>query len=276
MSTDTIDMARAAAELDAAQEAMRAAVKAARADGRPIPCISDDAGLWLSERARERAQAARKCVNCPVLGECERLACGAEFGVWAGKDYTAPPPAEKPRLPVNPEARLRVLTADPERRDERNQLVYDLHLHNAQVWSTRALMEATGLSWHAVRQIIRTGGRTASVPRGGRDQSNQARRRIDRIRAEVDALDHPIVNQLRQHADRPGTVQGWERDRRNELLLQLARSGPWWTFERLAAAASMSTAGALKAVKTTADRHDGTVQHGTIGNGRTTHIRSAE
>ena len=41
-------------------------------------------GLWLSEDAAERAEAAQLCVGCPVLVECGQAAeaRGERFGTW--------------------------------------------------------------------------------------------------------------------------------------------------------------------------------------------------
>jgi hypothetical protein len=254
-----LDEQRAAVELDAAQEAMRTAVKAARADGQAIPCMSSGADWWLSERADERARAARKCAGCPVLGACERLACGAEFGVWAGKDRTP--------LPVNPEARLHSLTAAGDL-DGRNDLILALREHNPQVWTHRALAAASGLDKASVHRLITTGSTVSFRTPTAAIKQAQIRRRLERIRVEVDAVDHPIVNQLRQlgRVEKRSAAQAM----RDELLLELARSSSWWTYERLAAAASMTPTGALKAVQATTARDRRQAEPtGKVGDGRT-------
>ena len=53
--------------------------------------------LWLSEDQAERKQAARWCVGCPVLSECDTAARAnrERFGVWAGRDRTVRPGHKK-------------------------------------------------------------------------------------------------------------------------------------------------------------------------------------
>lgn len=46
---------------------------------------------WLSDDPGLRGMAARWCVGCPVLAECDRAGVEAKhtFGVWGGHDRTA-------------------------------------------------------------------------------------------------------------------------------------------------------------------------------------------
>ncbi len=49
-------------------------------------------GLWTSEKAADRAEAAGYCPFCPVVGACLAAAIDLEatFGVWAGHDMGTP------------------------------------------------------------------------------------------------------------------------------------------------------------------------------------------
>ena len=61
----------------------------------PTACQGDDLRLWVSENARDRDEAARRCGGCPVIVDC--YAHGdrhGEVGVWGGVDLgmrTRPP-----------------------------------------------------------------------------------------------------------------------------------------------------------------------------------------
>ena len=59
---------------------------------RTTPCAADP-GPWLSDDPRHRAEAATRCIPCPVLLECAAAADDAlvRFGVWGGRDRTAQP-----------------------------------------------------------------------------------------------------------------------------------------------------------------------------------------
>lgn len=61
--------------------------------GGSTPCLAAGGDLWLSESAKDRAAAARRCDGCPVLLECSWAAEeeGETFGVWGGRDRTGMP-----------------------------------------------------------------------------------------------------------------------------------------------------------------------------------------
>lgn len=69
-------------------EALAAAVHDAAAAGLVIPCRTDDAPLWTSEDAGERAEAAARCIGdaCPALTPCAAVGAGERWHVWAGQD----------------------------------------------------------------------------------------------------------------------------------------------------------------------------------------------
>jgi hypothetical protein len=49
-------------------------------------------GLWVSGGARDQQQAARLCLDCPLLDPCRAYAVAQPwrqlFGVWGGTTYT--------------------------------------------------------------------------------------------------------------------------------------------------------------------------------------------
>jgi hypothetical protein len=57
--------------------------------GQRTPCFDDDA--WISDDPDDRAEAARRCLACPVLDPCALAAHEIRprlvFGVWAGHDF---------------------------------------------------------------------------------------------------------------------------------------------------------------------------------------------
>lgn len=73
-------------------EALALALVAARRAGLVIPCRTDDAPLWTSDHATDRAEAARRCTDdaCPALDACRAAAQGTRerWHVWAGTDHT--------------------------------------------------------------------------------------------------------------------------------------------------------------------------------------------
>jgi hypothetical protein len=47
--------------------------------------------LWLREDEHERQQAARMCVGCFAITECDAVGQYQRFGTWAGRDRTRAP-----------------------------------------------------------------------------------------------------------------------------------------------------------------------------------------
>ena len=49
--------------------------------------------LWLSEYEPERAEAARLCIGCPIITECDQAATANDerSGVWGGRDRSVRP-----------------------------------------------------------------------------------------------------------------------------------------------------------------------------------------
>jgi len=82
--------------MTAAERLTRALVDLATEGRRPRCGETGSPGLWLSDDAADRAQAATWCLGCPVLAECGAAADeqGERHGTWAGVDRT---PAPKPR-----------------------------------------------------------------------------------------------------------------------------------------------------------------------------------
>ena len=68
----------------------RALAQAVQA-GQPPPCAAGGGDRWLSDNPADRAEAARLCVGCTVLGLCGEYADAAReaFGVWAARDRGA-------------------------------------------------------------------------------------------------------------------------------------------------------------------------------------------
>jgi len=62
--------------------------------GRATPCQGRRRDRWTSDDATQRAWAATVCrgLNCPMLEECGAAADEQDerFGVWGGRDRTAP------------------------------------------------------------------------------------------------------------------------------------------------------------------------------------------
>jgi hypothetical protein len=71
-----------------AGERLAEALADARHRGDRVPCTGDDA--WISEDAGDRAEAARRCVTCPVSAVCHAAALEVRptHGVWASVDWT--------------------------------------------------------------------------------------------------------------------------------------------------------------------------------------------
>jgi hypothetical protein len=68
------------------------------AEGRRTHCSDPGtSGLWLSEDEKERGEAARLCLGCPVFHPCGEAARarGERFGVWGGRDRTRRPGTAK-------------------------------------------------------------------------------------------------------------------------------------------------------------------------------------
>jgi Transcription factor WhiB len=87
--------ARRTLRITASAQFVKALINAAAAGLRPHcsdPVFGD---LWLSDNEADRAEAARLCRGCPVLGPCGHAATanGEKFGTWAGVDRT---PRNKP------------------------------------------------------------------------------------------------------------------------------------------------------------------------------------
>lgn len=76
--------------MTAAEQLTRALVDLADHGRRPRCGEPGGHGLWCSDDATERAQAARWCAGCEVLTECANAADERDerFGVWAGTDRT--------------------------------------------------------------------------------------------------------------------------------------------------------------------------------------------
>jgi hypothetical protein len=63
------------------------------AEGLRPHCSDAGSWMWLSEDAAARAEAARRCVGCPVYDPCGQAAEARQekFGTWGGRDRTVVP-----------------------------------------------------------------------------------------------------------------------------------------------------------------------------------------
>jgi len=70
-----------------ATEELSAAVQALVLDHKIVPCGLDP-GPWYGDTPAERAEAAQRCIGCPVLNVCASAAdeAGERWGVWGGRD----------------------------------------------------------------------------------------------------------------------------------------------------------------------------------------------
>ncbi len=82
--------------MTAAERLTRRLVTLAAQGRRPRCGEAGSHGLWLSDDADDRAQAASWCTGCPVMDECAAAADehGERFGVFRGTDRT--PTIRKP------------------------------------------------------------------------------------------------------------------------------------------------------------------------------------
>lgn len=86
----------------------KALIEAIAETGSVVPCQRPDAWQgWLSESADERAEAALRCLDCPVLAACAEAGQYEPFGTWAGQDRTRPRFGHAPNIP-EPPVRTRV------------------------------------------------------------------------------------------------------------------------------------------------------------------------
>jgi WhiB family redox-sensing transcriptional regulator len=55
----------------------------------PLPCLTEDADLWFSERPAELARAKALCTTCRIRGKCLEGALERHeaWGVWGGEIF---------------------------------------------------------------------------------------------------------------------------------------------------------------------------------------------
>ncbi len=70
-----------------AAEELAQAVQELVLDGDVIPCGPEPAP-WYADNPVMRAEAAQRCIGCPVLNLCASVAdeAGERWGVWGGRD----------------------------------------------------------------------------------------------------------------------------------------------------------------------------------------------
>ena len=57
----------------------------------PLPCLTEDADLWFSERPDELARAKALCSTCRIRSKCLAGALERQetWGVWGGEIFVA-------------------------------------------------------------------------------------------------------------------------------------------------------------------------------------------
>lgn len=67
-----------------AHEALTRSIATALEQGQTIPCVGSCA--WISDHPRLQAEAARKCLDCPLIQQCGDYASEhkEQAGVWGG------------------------------------------------------------------------------------------------------------------------------------------------------------------------------------------------
>ncbi len=85
--------------MTAAEQLTRRLVDLATEGRRPRCGEAGSHGLWLSDDATDRAQAATWCAGCPVMAECGAAADEHDerFGVFGGTDRTTLTPTRPKR-----------------------------------------------------------------------------------------------------------------------------------------------------------------------------------